>query len=335
VTRRLHPRRGPHDPATETPARRPGSVRRTTTHDSLRPDGLLGDVRLTARGRDLQTGLDGTATVLGTATVEATIRFVPDRLVVAITVDPTADLAGLVGVRASSGFRQALDEALPGEEATHSLRYQLLDDVPTATLVSGYALGAGGVHPPRGMLDFSRNADLCAGWARGATLLAELEEDGHVPVVTGPEAPTLDRADDPLAWHGVAPLDPHGMRRRRRIDVWQDDGEFAVECFFRDTHLDADGLETVIHEYTVHGAVDAATMRFTACDAEVGALPWMECPGAAASAGRLIGTPTGDLRSRVRETFVGTSTCTHLNDTLRSLADLSALVAAVRGANQK
>jgi hypothetical protein len=126
------------------------------------------------------------------------------------------------------------------------------------------------------------------------------------------------------------------MRRRRRIDVWGDDGGFAVECFFRDSHLDADGLETVIHEYTVHGAVDAATMRFTACDAEVGALPWMECPAAAASASRLVGTPVGDLRSRVRGTFVGTTTCTHLNDTLRSMADLPALVAAVpRGGNGK
>jgi hypothetical protein len=297
---------------------------------------LLGDVRLTARGRDLQTGRDGTATVLGTSTVEAVIRFVPDRLVVAITADPAADLGGLVGVRASSGFRQALDGALPGEATTHSLRYQLLDDVPTATLVSGYAMGAGGVHPPRGMFDLSRNADLCAGWATGATLLAGLEEDGQVPVVTGPEAPPLERADDPLAWHAVGPLEPHGMRRRRRIDVWgDDDGGFAVECFFRDTHLDADGLETVIHEYTVHGVVDAATMCFTACDADVGALPWMECPAAAASATRLVGTPVGDVRSRVRETFVGTTTCTHLNDTLRSLADLPALVAAVQPGEQK
>jgi hypothetical protein len=267
--------------------------------------------------------------------VAATIRFVPDRLVVAITVDPPADLTRLVGVRASSGFRQALDEALPGESAGHSLRYQLLDDVPTATLVSGYAMGAGGVHPPRGMLDLARNADLCAGWATGATILSALERDGQVPVVTGPEAPSLDRADDPLAWHDVVPLEPHGMRRRRRIDVWKDDAGFAVECFFRDSHVDADGLETVIHEYTVRGAVDGGTMCFTACDATVGALPWMECPAAAASATRLIGTPVADLRTRVRTTFVGTSTCTHLNDTLRSLADLPALVAAVPKRAQK
>ncbi len=34
-----------------------------------------------------------------------------------------------------------------------------------------------------------------------------------------------------------------------------------------------------------------------------------------------------DLRDRVRGEFVGTSTCTHLNDTLRSIADLDALLA--------
>jgi hypothetical protein len=31
------------------------------------------------------------------------------------------------------------------------------------------------------------------------------------------------------------------------------------------------------------------------------------------------------LRTRVRKEFVGRSTCTHLNDSLRSLADVTAL----------
>ena len=33
-----------------------------------------------------------------------------------------------------------------------------------------------------------------------------------------------------------------------------------------------------------------------------------------------------ELRDRVRAEFVGTSTCTHLNDTLRAIADLDALL---------
>src|SRR3954467_13818634 len=57
-------------PATATPARRPGSVRRTTTHDSLRPDGLQGPVTVVARGRDLRTTPDGGTTVLDTARLD-------------------------------------------------------------------------------------------------------------------------------------------------------------------------------------------------------------------------------------------------------------------------
>jgi hypothetical protein len=155
-------------------------VRRTTTHDSLRPDGLLGDVRLTARGRDLRTERDGTATVLGTATLAATIRFVPDRDPSITQIRPTADLGARRGaglVRLPPGARR---RCRGGD--SHSLRFQLLDDVPTATLVSGCTIGAGGVHPPRSRsLSCSHNADLCAGWATGATILTEMATSGIRP----------------------------------------------------------------------------------------------------------------------------------------------------------
>jgi hypothetical protein len=56
-------------------------------------------------------------------------------------------------------------------------------------------------------------------------------------------------------------------------------------------------------------------------------LPWTECPFAAASAARLDGHAVGELRELVGREFKGTTTCTHLNDLLRSLADLARLVA--------
>jgi hypothetical protein len=56
-------------------------------------------------------------------------------------------------------------------------------------------------------------------------------------------------------------------------------------------------------------------------------LPWQECPRALASAGRLAGQPVADLRRVVRREFTGTSTCTHLNDVLRLLADVEFLAA--------
>jgi hypothetical protein len=58
-------------------------------------------------------------------------------------------------------------------------------------------------------------------------------------------------------------------------------------------------------------------------------LPWTECPSAVAHAGHVEGVPLAELHDVVRRDLVGTSSCTHLNDTLRSLADLEALVALV------
>ena len=78
----------------------------------------------------------------------------------------------------------------------------------------------------------------------------------------------------------------------------------------------------MVHEYLVSGRIDRGDRTFTAVRAEALVLPWVECPNALASAGRLVGTPISDLRARVRAEFVGVSTCTHLNDTLRSLADM-------------
>ena len=59
-------------------------------------------------------------------------------------------------------------------------------------------------------------------------------------------------------------------------------------------------------------------------------LPYVECPSAAASAARLAGQDLDALRERVRADFVGTTTCTHLNDLLRSLEDVRALWAVYR-----
>ena len=43
------------------------------------------------------------------------------------------------------------------------------------------------------------------------------------------------------------------------------------------------------------------------------------------SAARIAGMELSSLRPRIRKEFVGRSTCTHLNDSLRSLADITAL----------
>jgi hypothetical protein len=344
-------------------------VRRTTTHDSLRPDGTGGPVTLIAQGRDLYTAADGTATVLAAARIDATASS-PENVLESIVVDPAQDrLRALVGRRASSGFRRAVDELLPGEADLGTVRYQLLDDMPTALLVSGYAVLAGfhaaggapaGVEVPRGRALSAggpggrppgratlRQVDMCSGWVSDGVMVSGMAE-GIPPYFEGPAVPDIAGPDagDSDGWHAHGRLSPGGMRRRRRIDAWLDtdtDGTpvARVESFFRDSYFPWDGgagpdepgsadAERVIHEYSVRAVVATGTESFRSCAATYGALPWPECPGATASAGRLAGTPVAGLRRRVREEFLGVGTCTHLNDTLRALADVGPLIAILR-----
>jgi hypothetical protein len=337
----------PGGPAVRTPPRRPRSVRRTTTHDSLRSGGMSGPVTMIARGRDLYTAADGSTTVLATAGIDATASS-PENVLQALTADPADErLGALAGRRASSGFRRAVDELLPGEADLGTVRYQLLDDMPTALLVSGYAVlagwhaagdAAGGAQasPRRGGIPLQQ-VDMCSGWVGGGVMVSGIE-NGIPPYFEGPAVADVAAAGAAGGWHAYGPLPPGGMRRRRRIDVWLDTGQdgtpvASVESFFRDSYCPWDGgadTERVIHEYSVRAVVATGTESFLSCTADYGALPWPECPGATASAGRLAGTPVAGLRRRVREEFLGVGTCTHLNDTLRALADVGALIAVLR-----
>ncbi len=347
---------GPADPVRQSPPRRPGSVRRTSTIDVTRPDGMGGDLRVDARARDLRTAEEGTGAVVGAVALRARVdggRHVLEELeevdvtgredakvAGAAVTDGTAgaarapvggsDLAALVGTRVGSGFRGRLDQALGDESTAGTLRYLLLDDLPGATLISGYALqraafAAG--HPLPARYDMMADrADICAGWAAGATILTTIRRHEVVPVPMGPPAPVLEPPHDPLSWHATDPLPPRSTRRRRLLDLWPDgQGGLALWCHFRDSHVDDDGEETVLHEYSVTGTVDVAGARVLDLAAHVQVLPWIECPGAVASAGRLAGTDVAALRQWVRRELTGTSTCTHLNDTLRSLADVHVL----------
>jgi hypothetical protein len=55
-------------------------------------------------------------------------------------------------------------------------------------------------------------------------------------------------------------------------------------------------------------------------------LPWVECPAAAGFVELLVGSDAADLGRRVPATLTGLSSCTHLNDLLRSLSCLPRLI---------
>ena len=335
--RDLHPRHGIHEPTSGTPPRLPGSVRRTTTIDMLRPAGPQGPLELAGHGRDLLTGSHGPGRVMALASCRGVIDFLGGRLLTELDTSSRRPLDGLLGARVSSGFRGLLDETDPSLNTDDTLLYQLLDDFPVATLVSGHAVGAAlrtGQELPAMSGRPGFMPDMCAGFATGGTIMNGVGADGRPPVVTGPDAPALHDDKDPDAWHATGPLAPGSMRRARRIDVRPGSAAAAdeaaaarsatVDAMFRDSYVLSDGTETVIHEYTLSARIDGGNV--TTCAAEPRVLPWIECPAAAASAGRLAGQPLLTLRSHVRASFAGTSTCTHLNDMLRALADVPALL---------
>jgi hypothetical protein len=317
---------GPQQPVQTWPSLVTGALRRTSTIDTHPAGTGKSDVEL--RARDAVAFSAVKVDVFGQVSVRAHLA---DRVIDDISSTPHVErLAQLLGTRVGPGFRSTVGKLLPEDVQRASLLHLLLDDWVGASLVSGYGvqhaaitLGVEEKMPP-GTAD--QMAGICSGFAPDASLVAYTRRNGTIPSVHGPVAPPLTIADDD-GLHAVEPLQPHGMRRLRRLDlIPADAGSADFDAHFRDSHVDGDGVETIVHEYTVVGSVDTSTRTITSVNADVRVLPWRECPGAIASATRVTGMSLSEMRGRIRGEFVGTSTCTHLNDTLRAIGDLDALL---------
>jgi len=284
-----------------------------------------GGLVLTGAARELRTeGKSGR--VVGKAKVKAEVG--PDRILRRIEVSPqkrTTD--ALMGLAVGSGFRAAVDAAFSDEPGPPGPLHLLLDDLPVAVLISGYAaLYSGKMQIERKHLDAGLlQADICSGWQWDATMLATLRKEGHLPVSLGPPAGDLSALDDDLAWHEMPRLGPGAMRRRRLIDVVPG-APIQVFAMFRDTHIDAEGVEAVLHEYSLTAELDSSGKAIAKCAALPRVLPWPECPLAADSARRLNGVQLEEVKAVVGRDLRGTSTCTHLNDLLRSLGRVASLL---------
>jgi hypothetical protein len=318
---------GPINPLTITPTRAHNSVRRTSTTDITFPEGIGGTVVADVRGRDLRTDENGRPIVLD----ELAIGFVIDPWTavideVAVTTAPI-DVATVAGLPVRGLVRRVV-ERFPDEAARRSLVYSTLEDFSGAHLVSGYAglrSGAISMTPEHRELAISLQGDACVGWALDGGAITSIRENGEHAVPVGPPAPGLE-GDDPFGSHAFAPLPLHSVRRRRRTDVIRspsDPDVLRAEHHLRDTYADVDG-EIVMHEYVVHATFDRDS-RLASVDVDARVLPWQECPGAVPSAQRLVGESLDQLARRVREDLKGATTCTHLNSTLRTLADVLAL----------
>ncbi|MBB3605128.1 hypothetical protein FHT40_004812 [Mycolicibacterium sp. BK556] len=313
---------GPQQPVTEWPPLRPGMLRRATTIDTHPQDSHRADAQL--RARDTRAGSSGTLEVVDDVVVLARLT---DHVIDEISGgDPR--LGRLLGARVGGGFRAIVRNLLGSDTTRSPALYLLLDDWVGASLVTGYGAHhadlTGGVEWPMSDAMSDHLAGVCSGFAPDASAVDFSRRNMLMPCVRGPLAP-------PLGGDGMPPgepLRPHGMRRMRRLDVSPNGATAAFDAHFRDSHADADGIETVVHEYTVTGEIDVATQSISHLTAEARVLPWQECPGALASAQRIAGMAVADVRDHIRTEFTGISTCTHLNDTLRSLTDAQALLAA-------
>jgi hypothetical protein len=337
-TRYADPPQPYSNPSSSTPARAPGSIRRTSNLDMWSDPDDRRTMWIRCRARDLLTTGDGSAHVLGAARVD--VRTGGNRVVEEITADPWhSGLEQLVGQRGGGGFRKQIDAAVPGERDAGTLLFYLLDDVPAAALIGAYVWSrfdadgrprADMPAPPPNSNAVAPTAvameNICAGWRTGGTPM-QLMTSGRPPIGPTPEAPDLTPADDPFAWHELGELPHASMRRRRRVDVaLGDDGEVAIDAMFRDSCRTPDGVETAVHEYTMQATVDRESATITHIHAEPRVLPFVECPSAADNVTRLVGAPIAEFRTSVLATLNGTDCCTHLNDALRALAEVPVLL---------
>lgn len=319
--------RAPASPSVGSPLRPPGTVRRTTSVDLVWGDGAL-ELYVDGRARDVVALHNGDFVIAETA-MRAVLS--ADRTLLRLELDPPdGRTAPLLGSRLGGRFRTVVTEFFTAEGPTTVV--QLLDDLPIATVIAGYSWfragsRTGGVSLPAGPTA-ARLRDVCSGWREGGTMLSSVAGGQGIPLQDCPPAPPIEHPDDPEGWHARPSLAPGAMRRCRRIDV-APGAPPVVHAMFRDTHGEPDGTEVVLHEYTVSASIELPTSRLTQIVATPLVLPAPECPLAASQVSILEGVRLADLHSTVGEELAGTRGCTHLNDLLRSLVGVSALLDAV------
>ena len=120
------------------------------------------------------------------------------------------------------------------------------------------------------------------------------------------------------------------MRRARRIDVWDEGGTLGIDAMFRDSAWDPDGRELVVHEYQI--ARNKPTERRACCSLSRrchACCPTPNVPVAAPNASWMAGTELRAMRTEVLDRLRNADCCTHLNDGLRSLAEVPVLATSL------
>jgi len=323
----------PQQPAGHAPPRRSGSARRTSSIDVSWPDGREGNLRFDARARDVVTPRAGGAPIV-CAEDAYVARIGRDRTVLAIEATPARKaMPQLVGKRGGGHLRMALEEVMPEERRNATPLYLILDDISGASLVAGWAWSLWdpqwletmrkAMNDPAMSKSFPDRAGICSGFAPGSSAFTENVDRNPTPV------PDLRNPADPDGWHAFTEQKNIGMRRARRIDVWVDE-LIHIETAFQDSASTPAGGRAAVHEYRLSATADPVTRQLLSAQAEPRILPFPECTNAPGNLQRLLGTPLPELRARVLAELRGTAGCTHLNDVMRALAEVPALVEHLR-----
>ena len=307
------------------------------------PDGFGTQMRVEGHARDLRTDDDGEHQVIAEDALSAGIS--ADRMIEEIVSDPPrAAIERIVGASGGGRLRSVVDETVPDERAAGSPLYLLLDDLAGATLIAPFAWSQSADDwqeraaarlrelaktDPMARVPGRNMEGICSGFRPGSSALGA---DGSVNIGTRHNVaavPPLVAPDDPAGWHTLPDPPQVAMRRARRIDVWAAGTEIVVDAMFRDSCWRPDGTEVAVHEYCLDATVDAATGTLSSVRADPRVLPYPECPPAADNVARLEGARVAELRPLVLERLRSVDCCTHLNDALRSLAEVPALARAL------
>lgn len=319
------------------PLRRPGAIRRTSSISTVWPEGRGQPMLMTGEARDIITPPQGGAPLV-VAQGWCEILASPRREILRIATRPDFPaLQSLVGQRAGGNLRLKLAEVIPQEKAAGSPLYLLLDDYCGASLVAGWAwsrwttdwmaeIRKSGALPTAGR--GGRMEGVCIGFAPGSTAL-NADGTGNTTNQSATPVPEIVNPEDPMGWHEMIPQAGVAFRRMRRTDVWRDAGLIHIDVQFQDSGTAPGGGRIAVHEYLLTATADASTSTLLALQPEPRILPYRECPGAVAHAQKMLGQTLPDFRQAVLDTLPETLGCTHLNDVLRSLAEVPQLAAAL------
>jgi hypothetical protein len=290
-------------------------------------------MRVLGRARDLVTDSAGDGRVTADATLQ--ILASPQRQILQIEAAACdADLLKLVGMRPGGKYRRLVHELLSSRGLELTPLHLLMDDFVGASLVATWAWSRWLddwhtiLHAHSKTAGAGRNGSMggvCTGFAPGASSLDDAGNprlDIQSSALVGP----LVRPDDPLGWHELPQQVGMAGRRARRMDVWVEGDVVHISAGFQDGGTTPDGARGAVHEYRVNATADAASLKLTSVTAEPRVLPFAECPGATGEVRRLLGARLETFRTHVPETLAATLGCTHLNDVLRTFADVPKLL---------